>query len=176
MLKLKGLIEDDFFGNILSVKGDFGYWVFEGHTIPAQRPSWNYRKEDDGGIIVDMLCHWRYVLDNIFGQVKGVFCLGATHISERIDENGKPYNCTADDAAYSIFELEGGIIAQFNSSWTTRVRRDDLLTLHVDGTKGSAVVGLRDCWTQDYGNTPKPVWNPDTVSYTHLTLPTIYSV
>ena len=161
MLKLKRLIEDDFFGNILSVKGDFGYWVFEGHTIPAQRPSWNYRKEDDGGIIVDMLCHWRYVLDNIFGQVKGVFCLGATHISERIDENGKPYNCTADDAAYSIFELEGGIIAQFNSSWTTRVRRDDLLTLHVDGTKGSAVVGLRDCWTQDYGNTPKPVWNPD---------------
>ena len=161
MLKLKRLIEDDFFGNILSVKGDFGYWVFEGHTIPAQRPSWNYRKEDDGGIIVDMLCHWRYVLDNIFGQVKGVFCLGATHISERIDENGKPYNCTADDAAYSIFELEGGIIAQFNSSWTTRVRRDDLLTLHVDGTKGSAVVGLRDCWIQDYGNTPKPVWNPD---------------
>ena len=161
ILKLKGLIEDDFFGNILSVKGDFGYWVFEGHTIPAQRPSWNYRKEDDGGIIVDMLCHWRYVLDNIFGQVKGVFCLGATHISERIDENGKPYDCTADDAAYSIFELEGGIIAQFNSSWTTRVRRDDLLTLHVDGTKGSAVVGLRDCWIQDYDNTPKPVWNPD---------------
>jgi predicted dehydrogenase len=161
ILKLKRLIENDFFGKVLSVRGDFGYWVFEGHTIPAQRPSWNYRKEDDGGIIVDMLCHWRYVLDNIFGQVKGVFCLGATHISERIDENGKPYNCTADDAAYSIFELEGGIIAQFNSSWTTRVRRDDLLTLHVDGTKGSAVVGLRDCWIQDYGNTPKPVWNPD---------------
>ena len=161
MLKLKRLIEDDFFGKILSVKGDFGYWVFEGHKIPAQRPSWNYRKEDDGGIIVDMLCHWRYVLDNIFGKVKGVFCLGATHISERIDENGKTYNCTADDAAYSIFELEGGIIAQFNSSWTTRVRRDDLLTLQVDGTKGSAVVGLRDCWIQDYDSTPKPVWNPD---------------
>jgi len=161
MLKLKRLIENDFFGEILSVRGDFGYWVFEGHTVPAQRPSWNYRKEDDGGIIVDMLCHWRYVLDNIFGSVKGVFCLGATHIAERIDENGKPYNCTADDAAYSIFELEGGVIAQFNSSWTTRVRRDDLLTLHVDGTKGSAVVGLRDCWTQHYGNTPKPVWNPD---------------
>ena len=161
MLKLKRLIENDFFGNILSVRGDFGYWVFEGHSVPAQRPSWNYRKQDDGGIIVDMLCHWRYVLDNIFGSVKGVFCLGATHIPERIDENGKPYACTADDAAYSIFELEGGIIAQFNSSWTTRVRRDDLLTLHVDGTKGSAVAGLRDCWTQHYGNTPKPVWNPD---------------
>jgi predicted dehydrogenase len=161
MLKLKRLIENDFFGDILSVRGDFGYWVFEGHTVPAQRPSWNYRKEDDGGIIVDMLCHWRYVLDNIFGSVKGVFCMGATHIKERIDENGQPYSCTADDAAYSIFELEGGIIAQFNSSWTTRVRRDDLLTLHVDGTKGSAVAGLRDCWTQHYGNTPKPVWNPD---------------
>ena len=161
MLKLKRLIENDFFGDILSVRGDFGYWVFEGHTVPAQRPSWNYRKEDDGGIIVDMLCHWRYLLDNIFGSVKGVFCLGATHIPERIDENGHPYTCTADDAAYSIFELEGGIIAQFNSSWTTRVRRDDLLTLHVDGTKGSSVVGLRECWTQEYGNTPKPVWNPD---------------
>ena len=161
MLKLKRLIENDFFGDILSVRGDFGYWVFEGHTVPAQRPSWNYRKEDDGGIIVDMLCHWRYLLDNIFGSVKGVFCLGATHIPERIDENGLPYTCTADDAAYSIFELDGGIIAQFNSSWTTRVRRDDLLTLHVDGTKGSSVVGLRECWTQQYGNTPKPVWNPD---------------
>ena len=161
MMKLKRLIANDFFGEILSVRGEFGYWVFEGHTIPAQRPSWNYRKEDDGGIIVDMLCHWRYVLDNIFGSVKGVFCMGATHIPERIDENGQPYKCTADDAAYAIFELEGGVIAQFNSSWTTRVRRDDLLTLHVDGTKGSAVAGLRDCWTQHYGNTPKPVWNPD---------------
>ena len=161
ILKIKRLIENDFFGNILSVRGDFGYWVFEGHSVPAQRPSWNYRKEDDGGIIVDMLCHWRYVLDNIFGNVKGVFCLGATHIQERIDEEGKPYSCSADDAAYATFELEGGIIAQFNSSWTTRVRRDDLLTLHVDGTKGSAVAGLRECWTQSYGNTPKPVWNPD---------------
>ena len=161
MLKLKRLMENDFFGEILSVRGDFGYWVFEGHSVPAQRPSWNYRKEDDGGIIVDMLCHWRYVLDNIFGPVKGVFCLGATHISERIDEQGKPYKCTADYAAYATFELEGGIVAQFNSSWTTRVRRDDLLTLHVDGTKGSAVAGLRECWTQSYGNTPKPVWNPD---------------
>ncbi len=161
LLKLKRLMDNDFFGRILSVRGEFGYWVFEGHTIPAQRPSWNYRKEDDGGIIVDMLCHWRYVLDNLFGEVKGVFCLGATHIPERVDEQGKTYKATADDAAYAIFELEGGVIAQFNSSWTTRVRRDDLLTLHVDGTKGSAVAGLRECWTQHYGNTPKPVWNPD---------------
>ena len=161
MLKLKRLMENDFFGKILSVRGEFGYWVFEGHSIPAQRPSWNYRKEDDGGIIVDMLCHWRYVLDNLFGKVKAVSCLGATHIPERIDENGKPYKATADDACYATFELEDDVIAQFNSSWTVRVRRDDLLTLQVDGTKGSAVAGLRDCYIQHYGNTPKPVWNPD---------------
>ncbi len=163
MRKLKRLIENGFFGEILSVRGEFGYWVFEGHTVPAQRPSWNYRKEDDGGIIVDMLCHWRYVLDNIFGKVKAVSCTGATHIKERVDENGKPYKCTADDSAYATFELEGDIIAHFNSSWTVRVRRDDLLTVQVDGTKGSAVAGLRECHIQHYGNTPKPVWNPDIV-------------
>ena len=161
MIKLKRLIETGFFGEILSVRGEFGYWVFEGHTVPAQRPSWNYRKEDDGGIIVDMLCHWRYVLDNIFGKVKAVSCLGKTHINERIDENGKPYRCTADDAAYATFELENGVVAQFNSSWTVRVRRDDLLTLQVDGSKGSAVAGLRECFIQHYGNTPRAVWNPD---------------
>jgi predicted dehydrogenase len=161
LVKLKRLIQQGFFGRILSVRGEFGYWVFEGHTIGAQRPSWNYRKEDDGGIIVDMLCHWRYVLDNLFGKVKAVSCLGATHIDKRVDENGREYKCTADDAAYATFQLEGGIIAHFNSSWTVRVRRDDLLTLQVDGTKGSAVAGLRECYIQHYGNTPKPVWNPD---------------
>ena len=161
IIKIKRLIEQGFFGEILSVRGEFGYWVFEGDTIPAQRPSWNYRKEDDGGIIVDMLCHWRYVLDNIFGKVKAVSCLGATHIQERVDEKGNRYKCTADDAAYATFELENGVIAQFNSSWVVRVRRDDLLTLQVDGTKGSAVAGLRECYIQHYGNTPKPVWNPD---------------
>ena len=161
ILKLKRLIQQGFFGKILSVRGEFGYWVFEGDSIPAQRPSWNYRKEDDGGIIVDMLCHWRYLLDHVFGKVKAVSCLGATHIPERIDEQGKPYKCTADDSAYATFELEDGIIAHFNSSWTVRVRRDDLLTLQVDGTKGSAVAGLRECYIQHYGNTPKPVWNPD---------------
>jgi len=163
ILKLKRLIQQGFFGEILSVRGEFGYWVFEGDSIPAQRPSWNYRKEDDGGIIVDMLCHWRYVLDDVFGKVKAVSCLGATHIGKRVDENGKQYKCTADDAAYATFQLENGIIAQFNSSWTVRVRRDDLLTLQVDGTKGSAVAGLRECYIQHYGNTPKPVWNPDIV-------------
>ena len=161
LIKLKRLMENGFFGKILSVRGEFGYWVFEGHTIPAQRPSWNYRKEDGGGIILDMLCHWRYVLDNLFGNVRSLTCLGATHIPERVNEEGNTYQCTADDAAYATFELESGVIAHFNSSWVTRVRRDDLLTLHVDGTKGSAVAGLRKCFTQHYGNTPKPVWNPD---------------
>ena len=160
-VKLRRLIDTGFFGKIHSVRGEFGYWVFEGHTIPAQRPSWNYRKEDDGGIIVDMLCHWQYVLENLFGKPKALSCLGATHIAERVDENGKPYPCTADDSAYATFELEGGVIAHFNSSWTVRVRRDDLLTVQVDGEKGTAVCGLRDVWTQHYGNTPRPTWNPD---------------
>src|SRR6187455_276186 len=132
ILKLKQLIKQGFFGKILSVRGEFGYWVFEGYTIPSQRPSWNYRKEDDGGIIVDMLCHWRYVLDNLFGGVKSVMCLGTTHIGKRWDENGKAYDATADDAAYATFELAEGVVAQINSSWCTRVRRDDLATFHVD--------------------------------------------
>ena len=162
LVKLKTLIDSGFFGQILSVRGEFGYWVFTGDTpVAPQRPSWNYRKEDDGGIIVDMLCHWRYVLDNLFGEVKAVSCLGATHVKERIDEQGKRYKCTADDSAYATFELASGVVAQFNSSWTVRVRRDDLLTLQVDGTKGSAVAGLRDCVVQHESATPRPTWNPD---------------
>ena len=161
LLKLKRLRDAGFFGRILSVRGEFGYWVFEGDWQPAQRPSWNYRKEEGGGIILDMLCHWRYVIDNLFGEVKAVACRGAMHIPLRWDENGKRYRATADDAAYATFELAGGAIAHFNSAWTVRVRRDDLLTLQVDGTKGSAVAGLRRCWTQSLEETPKPVWNPD---------------
>jgi predicted dehydrogenase len=162
LLKLKLLKDAGFFGKILSVRGEFGYWVFEGDWgVAAQRPSWNYRKADGGGIILDMLCHWRYVLDNLFGEVKSVSCLGATHIPRRVDEAGKPYAADADDAAYATFQLEGGVIAQINSSWVTRVRRDDLVTFHVDGTHGSAVAGLHKCFTQQRVNTPKPVWNPD---------------
>ena len=165
MLKLAKLRDEGFFGRILSVRGEFGYWVFEGDPQsgqpPAQRPSWNYRKQDGGGIILDMLCHWRYVLDNLFGEVKAVSCLGATHIPFRWDESGKKYKASSDDAAYATFRLAGGAIAHFNSSWTVRVRRDDLLTLQVDGTKGSAVAGLRKCFFQSYEKTPKPDWNPD---------------
>jgi predicted dehydrogenase len=161
LLKLRMLIESGFFGHLLSVRGEFGYWVFEGDWQPANRPSWNYRKQDGGGIILDMLCHWRYVLDNLFGEVRSVSCLGATHVPKRADEAGKPYVADADDAAYATFELAGGVIAQINSSWCTRVRRDDLVTFHVDGTHGSAVAGLQKCWSQARVNTPRPVWNPD---------------
>ena len=159
--KLKLAIDSGFLGRILSVRGEFGYWVFEGDWQPAQRPSWNYKAAEGGGIILDMLCHWRYVLDNLFGTVQSVSCLGATHIPERVDENGHTYQADTDDAAYATFQLEGGVIAHINSSWTTRVRRDDLVTFHVDGTLGSAVAGLQKCWTQSRINTPKPVWNPD---------------
>ena len=159
--KLKDLIDSGFFGRILSVRGEFGYWVFDGVAQPAQRPSWNYRKEDGGGMAIDMLCHWRYVIDNLFGNVTAVSCLCATHIPERRDEQCRPYRCTADDAAYATFETDRGIILHFNSSWCVRVRRDDLLTIQVDGTDGSAVAGLRDCWIQRAADTPSPVWNPD---------------
>jgi predicted dehydrogenase len=161
LLKLKMLNDAGFFGRILSVRIEFGYWVFEGDWQPAQRPSWNYRKEDGGGIILDMLCHFRYVLDNLVAPVKAVSCLGATHIPERWDEAGKKYPATADDAAYATLQLDGGAVAQINASWDVRVRRDDLLTLQVDGTHGSAVAGLQKCFAQPRIATPKPVWNPD---------------
>ncbi len=163
--KLDMLRRSGFFGRMLSVRIEFGYWVFEGDLQPIQRPSWNYRAQDGGGIILDMICHWRYVLDNLFGEVQSISCLGATHIPERWDEQGQRYTATADDAAYATLQLKGHqgepVVAQINSSWTTRVRRDDLVTFHVDGTHGSAVAGLTDCRAQSRVNTPRPVWNPD---------------
>jgi len=163
--KLDMLRRAGFFGRMLSLRLEFGYWVFEGDLQPIQRPSWNYRAEDGGGMILDMMCHWRYVLDNLFGQVKSISCLGATHIPERWDEGGNRYRATADDAAYAIAELVGHdgepVIAQLNMSWATRVRRDDLVTFHVDGTHGSAVAGLQECRAQSRVATPRPVWNPD---------------
>jgi len=161
LLKLRRLVDSGFFGRILSVRGEFGYWVFEGDWQAAQRPSWNYRSEDGGGIITDMFPHWSYVLENLFGRVTSVYAQAATHIPERWDENGTAYAATAEDAAYGIFELEGGAIAEINSSWTVRVNRDELVEFQVDGTLGSAVVGLFGAKLQPRGATPKPVWNPD---------------
>jgi predicted dehydrogenase len=161
--KLKQLVRTGFFGKILSVRGEFGYWVFSGHELdqPAQRPSWNYRAEDGGGIMIDMFCHWQYVLNHTFGGVKSLVSWANVDLPERLDEARKAYKATADDSAYAMFVLEGGVMAQFNSSWCTRVRRDDLLTIQVDGTKGSAVATLRECRIQTEANTPRPVWNPD---------------
>jgi predicted dehydrogenase len=161
LLKLKHLIESGAIGKILSVRGEFGYWVFDGTAKPCQRPSWNYRKEDGGGIIADMLCHWRYIVDNLFGKVRSVSCLGATHVDRRLDEGEKEYTCTAEDAAYATFLCDAGVVCHFNSSWAVRVRRDDLLALQVDGTKGSAVAGLQKCYYQSAGATPTCVWDPD---------------
>jgi predicted dehydrogenase len=163
--KLDMLRRAGFFGRMLSLRLEFGYWVFEGDLQPIQRPSWNYRAEDGGGMILDMMCHWRYVLDNLFGEVKSITCLGATHIPERWDEAGRKYPATADDAAYAIAELVGHggepVVAQINMSWATRVNREDLVTFHVDGTHGSAVATLTECKAQGRVNTPRPVWNPD---------------
>jgi len=161
--KLKMLKELGFFGKILSVRGNFGYWVFTGLDCdqPAQRPSWNYRSEDGGGIMIDMFCHWRYVIDNVFGPVKSLVAWGSIDLPERCSEDGELFKSTADDSAYAMFLLEDGTMVQFNSSWCTRVRRDDLLTVQVDGDKGSAVAGLRDVVVQSAAATPKPVWNPD---------------
>ena len=161
LLKLKRLVDAGFFGRILSVRGEFGYWVFEGDIVPAQRPSWNYRAEDGGGVVLDMFCHWNYVLENLFGRVRSVTAKAVTHIPQRWDEQGRPYDATADDAAYGIFELEGDVIAQINSSWTVRVDRGELVEFQVDGTHGSAVAGLFGCRIQHRVQTPKPVWNPD---------------
>ena len=161
LVKLKRLIDSGFFGRILSVRGEFGYWVFEGDLIPAQRPSWNYRAEDGGGIMLDMFPHWNYVLENLFGRVQAVTAKAVTHIPERWDEQGRKYAATADDSAYAIFELDGDVIAQVNSSWAVRVDRGELVEFQVDGTHGSAVAGLFGCRIQSRVSTPMPVWNPD---------------
>ena len=161
LIKLRRLVESGFFGRVIAARGEFGYWVYPGPDPKPQRPSWNYRSADGGGIISDMFPHWRYVLDNVFGPVRSVCAVGATHIPERIDESGAPYEATAEDAAYAMFEFDGGLIVQMNSSWCVRVNRDELFELQVDGTHGSAVAGLRDCKVQSAVTTPKSVWNPD---------------
>ena len=161
LMKLRRLMDQGFFGDVLSIRIEFGYWVFTGHGQPAQRPSWNYREEDGGGIIDDMFPHYSYVLENVFGRVESISCLGKTHVPRRVDEDGEEYEATAEDAAYAILELEDDVVAQINSSWTVRVNRDDLFEIQVDGTEGSAVAGLRECHVQDIATTPKPTWNPD---------------
>ncbi|MET0453455.1 MAG: Gfo/Idh/MocA family oxidoreductase [Mycobacterium sp.] len=161
LVKLRRLVDEGFFGRILSMRGEFGYWVFEGDGQAAQRPSWNYRAQDGGGITVDMFCHWNYVMESLLGPVQSVTARSVTHIPTRWDEDHQRYDATADDAAYGIFDIEGGIVAQINSSWAVRVYRDELVEFQIDGTHGSAVAGLNRCVAQQRAHTPKPVWNPD---------------
>ncbi len=161
VIKLRRLVGDGFFGRVLSVRLEFGYWVFEGDGIPAQRPSWNYRSEDGGGIVLDMFPHWQYLLTDLFGPITALYVRTATHVPRRWDESGRPYDATADDAAYALLEFSSGALASVNSSWTVRVNRRELLELQVDGTHGSAVAGLRHCAVQHRVSTPMPVWNPD---------------
>jgi predicted dehydrogenase len=161
VIKLRRLIRDGFFGRVLSIRLEFGYWVFEGDGLAAQRPSWNYRKEDGGGIVLDMFPHWQYLLEDLFGPITALYARHATHLPKRWDESGAPYDVTADDAAYALLEFEGGAFASVNSSWAVRVNRRELVELHVDGTHGSAVAGLRNCAVQHRVSTPMPAWNPD---------------
>jgi len=161
VIKLRQLAREEFFGRVLSVRLEFGYWVFEGDGIPAQRPSWNYRAEQGGGIVLDMFPHWQYLLEDLFGPIAALYAQRATHVPQRWDESGAPYEVTADDAAYAVLEFESGAFASVNSSWAVRVNRRELLELQVDGTSGSAVAGLRHCAVQHRVTTPMPVWNPD---------------
>ena len=163
LIKLKKLIQQNFFGKILSVKIDFGYWVFTGkdENQPSQRPSWNYRKEEGGSIIIDMMCHWQYIITHLFGEIEDFVCMGKNHISTRYDNNAKSYHANADDACYAIVNLKNGILVQINSDWCTRVRKDDLVTFKVDGELGSALATLSQCYLQPLDKTPRPIWNPD---------------
>ena len=159
--KLRKLYEGKFFGRVLSVRLEFGWWVFDGELFPAQRPSWNYRREGGGGLILDMFAHWRYIFDRLLGPITAVSCRHMTALPTRRDESGRRYEVDVEDHAFAIFELEGGVLAQIGSSWANRVKRDDLLQIQVDGTAGSAVAGLHRCFIQPAVATPKPFFSPE---------------
>jgi predicted dehydrogenase len=161
LTKLRKLYEMDFFGRVLSIRLDFGWWVFDGTPYPAQRPSWNYRKASGGGLILDMFAHWRYIFDRLLGEIKAVSCRHMTALPERRDEAGNPYRVDVEDTAFAVFEVAGGVLAQVSSSWANRVKRDDLLQIQVDGTRGSAVCGLHRCFVQPLAATPKPFFDAE---------------
>ena len=158
LIKLKELFEQDFFGRVLSIRLEFGWWIFDGETTPAQRASWNYQKARGGGLVLDMFPHWSYILEHLTGRPTGVFCQTATHTPQRWDEAGQRYDVDVEDAAYVLMDLDNGAKVQVLTSWSTRIRRDDMMTIQVDGTQGSAVASLRDCWVQTLADTPSPTW------------------
>ena len=157
--KLHKVRDSGFFGRILSARLDSGWWVFDGELHPAQRSSWNYRKKDGGGLVLDMYPHWRYLLTSLIGPIKAVSCRKVTQIPRRVDEAGQPYDVDVEDEVFATFEFESGAFAQVTSSWATRVKRDDLIQIQIDGTLGSALAGGHKCFVQSLAATPKPAWN-----------------
>ena len=157
--KLHKVRDSGFFGRILSARLDSGWWVFDGELHPAQRSSWNYRRQDGGGLVLDMYPHWRYLLTSLIGPIKAVSCRKVTQIPRRIDEAGQPYDVDVEDEVFATFEFESGAFAQVTSSWATRVKRDDLIQIQIDGTLGSALAGGHKCFVQSLAATPKPTWN-----------------
>ena len=158
LVKLKTLIDIGFFGRIHGMRLEFGWWVFDGEVIPAQRTSWNYKKAMGGGLVLDMFPHWRYVIEHLFGRPTSVTARINTAQPKRWDEQHRPYDVDVEDEVRAIVEFENGIVGEVFSSWATRIRRDDMLVVSVDGTQGSAHATLHDCFTQTLGTTPKPVF------------------
>jgi len=160
--KLRTLSADGFFGRVTGFRLEFGWWVFDGIERASQRPSWNYKRTTGGGLTLDMYPHWRYVLEGILGPIQRVVTAASTAIPERRDETGAPYRVDVEDASLTLAELANGVIGSIICSWATRVRRDDLLTLQIDGTAGSAIAGLHRCWIQTSAETPLVKhFNPD---------------
>ena len=100
-----------------------------------------------------MYPHWRYIIEAIVGRIVAVSSANWTAVPERIDEQGERYAVDVEDAAATLVELANGAFGTILSSWTSRVRRDDLFTLQVDGTKGSALAGLHRCHVQTMAQT-----------------------
>jgi predicted dehydrogenase len=157
--KLRKVRDAGFFGRILSARLDAGWWVFDGGLHPSQRSSWNYRKKDGGGLVLDMYPHYHYLTTSLMGPVKSVSCRKVTQQKKRWDEHGKPFDVDVEDEVFATFEFESGAIAQVTSSWASRVKRDDLIQIQIDGTLGSAVAGGHKCYVQSLAATPRPVWN-----------------
>ena len=157
--KLRKVRDSGFFGRILSARLESGWWVFDGELYPSQRSSWNYRKKDGGGLVLDMYPHWRYLTASLMGPIKAVSCRKLTQQKKRWDEAGKPFDVDVEDEVFSTFEFESGAMAQVTTSWASRVKRDDLIQIQIDGTHGSAVAGGHKCFVQSLAATPRPAWN-----------------
>jgi predicted dehydrogenase len=153
--KLSRVVASGALGRIAGFRIEFGWWVFDGTEVPSQRPSWNYRKKDGGGLILDMYPHWRYVIENTLGPIRRVVTALSTATPERIDERGERYRVDVEDSASTLVELKNGATGTILASWATRVRRDDLLTFQIDGSKASVLAGLHRCWTTTNAETPR---------------------